>query len=330
MIKIFLRGKALIFFALFLVIVLPAWSGPLYTHFLILIFLYGFLGTCWNILGGYAGQFSFGHAAYFGFGAYTSTVLFVHLGLSPWIGMIAGAVTGGLFGIFSGYLSFRYGIRGVYFVLISFAFAELPRLIALNCFYNIFKGANGLLIPLKGNAPLLFQFDERSYYYYIIVGMFLAVLWVCRKMESSKMGYFLKAIRENELASEVSGVNVFRYKMAAMGLSAVLTSMGGAFYAQYTLFIDPKLAFGWEVSISMILPCVVGGLGTAIGPLIGSLLLVPIAEGIKAVFSGHSDLYLMFYGGLLVVFITFFPEGLMGWIQRWFFRKEEKAVGAHA
>lgn len=317
MVKRLVSKEILILLALAFLIIFPIFVGPLYIHFLILIFLYAFLATCWNILGGYAGQFSFGHAAYFGFGAYTSTVLFIHLGLSPWIGMVVGGIIGGLFGIFTGYLSFRYGIRGVYFVLISFAFAELPRLVVLNCLYDVFKGANGLMIPLKGNSFWLFQFSERHPYYYIILGMLLSVLLISWKIEHSKLGYFFKAIRENELASEVAGINVFRYKIAAMALSATLTSMGGTFYAQYTFFIDPKLAFGWELSINMILPSIVGGLGTVIGPLVGSFVLIPITEGIKVVFSGYSDLYLMFYGGLLVVFITFFPEGLLGWMKRW-------------
>lgn len=288
---------------------------------MVLIILYAFLGMAWNILGGYSGQFSFGHAAFFGIGAYASTLLFYHYKVSPWFGMILGAILATFLGLFLGFLCFRYKIRGIYFLFVTFAFSEILGLIVQNYREDVFRGSMGILISLKGNAPFFFQFTSKTPFYYTIL-FFAAVLFLVNyKIESTKMGYFLKSIREDEIAAETLGVNTFRWKMTAMGVSSFFTALGGTFYAQYISFIDPQLAFGWSISLEIILRPILGGLGTLTGPFVGSLIITPASETVKAIFTGHSEIYLMFYGGVLIFCMIFFPEGIMGsfrkiWIQK--------------
>jgi branched-chain amino acid transport system permease protein len=267
---------------------------------LISILFFGYLGACWNILGGYGGQFSFGHAAFFGIGAYTSTLLFLQLGLTPWLGMIAGGTLAAGFGLFAGYLSFRYGLRGPYFSLVTLAFAEMLRVVAVN--WKAVGSSLGLVVPNRGSAPMQFLFADKLPYYYVILAMVLGVLLICRTIERSRMGYALAAIREN--------------KLAAMAVSSFLTALGGTFYAQYFAYIDPSLTFGPAISIGGLLPAIVGGAGTVAGPLLGSFVLTPISEITRAVLRGRAGADIMLYGLILILVISFLPNGLMGWLRR--------------
>ena len=218
-------------------------STPSYfVHVLIMILFYGFLGTSWNILGGYAGQFSFGHAAFFGIGAYTSTLIFVNWGISPWIGMVFGGLLGMLLGLLIGSLCFHYGLKGPYFALATLAFAELLRLISLNL--DLTGKAMGILIPLKGNAPLSFQHESKIFYYFVILLTFIGVLWVARWIDREKFGDYFAVIWEDEDSAEAIGVNTFAYKLLGILISGFLTALGGTFYAQYFLYIDPEVTFG--------------------------------------------------------------------------------------
>ena len=280
---------------------------------LISILFFGYLGGCWNILGGYGGQFSFGHAAFFGIGAYTSTLLFLHLGLTPWLGMVAGGVLAAGFGLFAGYLSFRYGLRGPYFSLVTLAFAEMLRVVAVN--WKAVGSSLGLVVPSRGSAPLQFLFAGKLPYYYVILAMVLGALLICRAIERSRMGYALAAIRENEDAAEASGVNALATKLSAMAVSSFLTALGGTFYAQYFAYIDPSLTFGPAISIGGLLPAIVGGAGTVAGPLLGSFVLTPISEITRAVLRGRAGADIMLYGLILILVISFLPNGLMGWLR---------------
>ncbi|MGH7300187.1 MAG: branched-chain amino acid ABC transporter permease [Candidatus Rokuibacteriota bacterium] len=280
---------------------------------LISILFFGYLGTCWNILGGYAGQFSFGHAAFFGIGAYTSTLLFLHLGLTPWLGMLAGGTLAAAFGLFAGYLSFRYGLRGPYFSLVTLAFAEMLRVIAVN--WKAVGSSLGLVVPSRGSAPMQFLFAGKLPYYYVIFAMVLGGLLVCRLIERSRMGYTLAAIRENEDAAEAAGVNALATKLAAMAVSSFLTALGGTFYAQYFAYIDPSITFGPAISIQALLPAIVGGAGTVAGPLLGAFVLTPVSEVTRAVLRGRAGADIMLYGMLLILVISFLPNGLVGWIR---------------
>jgi branched-chain amino acid transport system permease protein len=276
---------------------------------LISILFFAYLGTCWNILGGYAGQFSFGHAAFFGLGAYTSTLLLLRLGLTPWLGMLAGGALAAAFGLFEGYLSFRYGLRGPYFSLVTLAFAEMLRVVAVN--WKAVGSSLGLVVP-SGSSPVQFLFAGKLPYYYVILAMTLVALAITRLIERSRMGYALAAIRENEDAAEASGVNALATKLSAMAVSSFLTALGGTFYAQYFAYIDPSLTFGPAISIQGLLPAIVGGAGTVVGPLLGSFVLTPISELTRAVLRGRAGADVMLYGLILILVISFLPNGLVG------------------
>ena len=290
----------------------PPLVSPYVLHILVLVLFFAFLGVAWNLLGGYAGQFSFGHAAFFGIGAYTSTLLLVRLGLSPWLGFLAGGALAAAFGCFAGYLAFRYGLRGPYFALVTLAFAEMLRLVALN--WTVVGGPMGILIPLPraGDALWRLQFPDKLPYYYLMLALLGLALWLNRTIEHARLGHVLAAIRENEDAAEASGVDTLAAKLWAMAFSAFLTALGGTFYAQYFSFIDPTLAFGPAVSVEILLRPIVGGPGTLIGPVLGSLVLTPLSELTRRLIRGRPGLDVMVYGAVLVVVVTFLPGGLVG------------------
>ena len=300
--------------ALALLVAVPPLLPKYALEVLISILFFGYLGASWNILGGYGGQFSFGHAAFFGIGAYTSTLLFLQLGVTPWLGMVAGGALAASFGLFAGYLSFRYGLRGPYFSLVTLAFAEMLRVVAVN--WKAMGSSLGLVVPNLGSAPLQFLFAEKLPYYYVILAMVLGALLICRAIERSRMGYALAAIRENEDAAEASGVNALATKLSAMAVSSFLTALGGTFYAQYFAYIDPSLTFGPAISIGGLLPAIVGGAGTVAGPLLGSFVLTPISEITRAMLRGRAGADIMLYGLILILVISFLPNGLMGWLRR--------------
>ena len=297
-----------------ILVVAPPFLPPYFLEILISVMLFGYLGAAWNILGGYAGQFSFGHAAYFGIGAYTSTLLFLTLGLTPWLGMLAGGVLAAVFGLFAGYLSFRYELRGPYFSLVTLAFAEMLRVVAVNT--KAVGSSLGLVIPNRESAPLNFVFAGKLPYYYVILAMALAALWITRRLERSKLGYSLLAIRENEDAAEAAGVDSLGMKLRAMALSSFLTALGGTFYAQYFAYIDPTITFGPAVSIQGLLQAIVGGAGTVLGPVIGAFVLTPMSELSRAALRGRAGVDVMLYGLVLILVISFLPNGLMGWVRR--------------
>jgi branched-chain amino acid transport system permease protein len=299
--------------ALGLLLAVPPWLPPYFLEILISVLLFAYLGSAWNVLGGYAGQFSFGHAAFFGLGAYTSTLLFLHWGVSPWIGMLAGGLLAAGFGLFAGYLSFRYGLRGPYFSLVTLAFAEMLRVVAVN--WKAVGSSLGLVVPNRGSAPALFLFAEKLPYYYVILTMAVGALVITRAMERARMGYSLAAIRENEDAAEAAGVDALSTKLSAMALSSFLTALGGTFYAQYFSYIDPSLTFGPAISIGGLLPAIVGGAGTVTGPLLGSFVLTPISELTRAALRGRAGADIMLYGLVLILVISFLPNGLVGWIR---------------
>ncbi len=290
----------------------PPFASPYVVHILVLIVFFAFLGAAWNVLGGYAGQFSFGHAAFFGLGAYASTLLLVKGGVSPWVGLPAGGLLAAAFGCFAGYLAFRYGLRGPYFALVTLAFAEMLRLVALN--WRDVGGPMGILIPLPkgGDSLARLQFGEKLPYYYVILGLLGLALWLTHWLERSRLGYTLVAIRENEDAAEASGVNTLAAKLWAMGISSFLTALGGTFYAQYFSFIDPTLTFGVSVSVEILLRPIVGGPGTLVGPLLGSLVLTPLSELTRWLIRGRPGVDVMVYGAILVLVVTFLPRGLVG------------------
>jgi branched-chain amino acid transport system permease protein len=292
-----IRRVAAILFIAFLIL-LPAFSSSeLVSHIMprglsgtallnvfLLIFLFGYLAQSWNILGGFAGQLSIGHAAFFGIGAYTSTLLFTEFGISPWIGMPLAMMTAGFFGFLVGFVSFHYRLAGPFFALATIAFAELVRLTALHVKFT--GGSMGILIPLQGDSFWNFQFAEKSSYYYIALIMVAAVTALIRWISRSQMGYYLHAIRQDEDAAEAVGIDTRRYKLIAATLSAALTGAGGTFYAQYTQYIVPDDIFVVGMSVEIILRAIIGGSATVYGPLVGSFILTPVAEATRVLFPG--------------------------------------------
>jgi branched-chain amino acid transport system permease protein len=273
---------------------------------------YAFIGQSWNISGGFAGQLSFGHVAFFGVGAYASTIVQLRLGWSPWLGLPAAALAGAVVGGVIGVLSFRAGLKGSYFALITLAFAEVLRIVTNSVSFT--GGGLGLLIPMKASATN-FQFAERSGFYFLILLMAALSVALAEWLRRSRFGAQLTAIRENEDSAKALGIHVFREKVKVMLLSGAIGGMGGCFFAQYFLYIDPLVVFGVDKSVEMLLVSMIGGAGTVYGPLVGALLLASISD-ITRVLTQIQGLSLVLYGGLLVVIIAYLPNGLIDLFKR--------------
>ncbi len=294
-------------------------SAPLFIrdeyflHVLIMVLYFAYLTASWNILCGYVGQLSLGHSAFSGIGGYVSVLLFINLGLTPWVGMFLGGLFAAVAGIIIGFPCLR--LRGPYFALTTIAFAEILRIWVENTdiFLGIeLKGAMGLLVPLKGNAPAVFQFTNKEPYYYIILGMLAVALGITSLIERSRLGFYLKAIRGDQEAAEALGINSTRYMLTAMSISAFLTGLGGCFYAQFFRYINPERNMGIDLSIEIALMGIVGGQGTVFGPLLGALLLTPAGEISRAYLGGKlMGLHLAIYGLVLILTILFLPKGLI-------------------
>jgi branched-chain amino acid transport system permease protein len=278
-------------------------------NFLIVALLIAVAGQGWNILGGYGGQYSFGHAAFFGTGAYATAILQVHYGVNAWIGFAAGIAAGAAVGAIIGTLAFRAGLRSSYFALVTLAFAEVLRILASVA--PITGAGVGLLIKLDLRAQS-FQFQSRAVFYLVILAFVAVTLVIARVLERSRFGTWLIAVRENEDAAMALGVNAFAVKLGAMVLSTAVTAAAGCFYAQYFLFIDAGIAYGPWISIEALLTPIIGGVGTVFGPLVGALVVRLLGEGTKMVTGDAPGLDLMIYGAVLVLIIAFAPRGLVG------------------
>ena len=294
-------------------IALPPLLPKYHLEVLISVVFWAYLGIAWNLLGGYAGQFSFGHAAFFGIGAYTSTLLLLQAGLTPWVGMFVGAGLAATFGLFEGYLSFRYGLKGPYFSLVTLAFAEMLRVVSVNT--KAVGSSLGLVVPSATAAPAMFMFSGKLPFYYVILAMGALAVVITWKIGRARLGFSLAAVRENEDAAEAAGVNALAVKLRAMALSSFLTALGGTFYAQYFAYIDPTITFGPSVSIGALLPAIVGGAGTVLGPVFGSFVLTPLSELTRYALRGRAGADIMLYGAVLVLVISFLPQGLVGFVR---------------
>ena len=282
----------------------PSLFGSYAVTLFTLIFFYGFLGQAWNIVGGFAGQLSAGHAAFLGIGAYTAALLSVEKGITPWVGMFVGGALAAALGTLIGFLGFRFGLRGFYFVLLTVAFAEICRIIASNT--DTIGGAVGYYITFTGD-PRQFQFQDARAYYYVALALMLAATGVVAWLARRRFGVYLIAIREDESASEALGVDTFRYKMLAMMLSSFLT---GAVIHAHPDVMDIAV-FGIPLSVEIIIRAIVGGAGTVVGPILGSFILSPLAELARHYFaqSGWHGAHLIAYGLLLIAVVLFLPEG---------------------
>jgi branched-chain amino acid transport system permease protein len=271
------------------------------------------LGQAWNILAGFGGQFSFGHAVFFGTGAYAAAVLQVKLGWNAWGALAAAIALGASVGAFIGALSFRYGLRGSYFALVTLAFAEVFRILANNV---QFTGAGvGMMIKLDPGAARM-QFADKAGFLHVILLFVLAGFALSLWLRHSRYGAWLQAVRDNEQSASALGVNVFRTKLLAIMLSAALMAAGGVFYVQYFQYIDPVIAYGPATSVEALLAPIVGGLGTVWGPLVGAAVLHVLGEATRGLLESTPGVSLMVYGALLIAMVTFLPRGILGALER--------------
>jgi branched-chain amino acid transport system permease protein len=302
-------------FAPIAIVVAVLAAVPLLVHsnvvlnFLVVTLMIALAGQGWNILGGYGGQYSFGHAAFFGTGAYVTAILQVGYGANAWIGFAAGIIAGAGIGAIIGGLAFRAGLRSSYFALVTLAFAEVLRILASVA--PITGAGVGILIKLDPR-PESFQFQSRAAFYFVILALVTVALAIAKFLEHTRFGAWLIAVRENEDAAMALGVNVFAVKLGAMVISAAITAAAGCFYAQYFLFIDAPLAYGTWISIEALLTPIIGGVGTVFGPLLGALAVKALGESAKFVTGDVPGLDLMIYGAMLVLVIGFAPHGLVG------------------
>ncbi len=264
------------------------------------------LGQAWNLVGGFGGLTSFGHATFFGFGAYGAAILQTRYGLNPWLGLPLGALLGGVVGAMMGWASFRTGLRGSYFALATLAMAEAFRILANSIDYT--QAGLGLLIPVRMSLAN-FQFADRRLSYGLALTLVLATLAVAHWLTRSRFGAQLIAVRENEDAARALGVKVLRTKVLALALSGSLTAIGGVLYTQTYLYIDPNIAFGPERSIEMLLVAMIGGAGTVLGPVFGAIALHLVADTTR-VWINVPGFAPMLYGLVLLAIIAFLPGGI--------------------
>ena len=296
--------------ALSLLLIIPFSAGSNFVfHLFILICSYAALASAWNIVGGFAGQLSLGHAVFYGTGAYVSTLLMLHLNLSPWIGMFVGAAVSTVLAVIISWPCFR--LRGPFFALATIAVLEVIRLLVINQ-HSLTGGAAGLAVPLKLGAEWML-FRARWPYLLIAFGFLAITLLVSWKIKHSRLGYYLIAVREREDAAQAVGVNAVKVKLIAVVLSAALTSLIGSFHAMYLTFIEPGAMFSLELSIQIAMFALIGGLGTLSGPLIGTVIVLPLAELARGwLGDAGSGVHGLVYGLVLVAFVLTIPQGLVG------------------
>jgi branched-chain amino acid transport system permease protein len=333
-----------------LLAILPRfYDSPYALHLMILLFLSVAMGESWNIVGGYAGQYSVGHAAYFGLGAYTSLMLLQFKGVAPWYGAWVAVPAAAALALLIGSICFR--LRGPYFVLASIAVAEILRLLALN-WKDVTNGAEGILMsdlpPLKLGNTVITDFATKVPSYYFGLSLALATVAANHLVQHSKLGYCLQAIREDQDAAHSLGIPLAVYKNVALVLSAVFTALSGSLYGLYVGFIDPATVLGIDLSVQIVLTCIIGGIGTVLGPVVGSLVLVPLSEALRSnlIMEGLLKLgvveetsrvgaflkdnlahaHVLIYGVLVVVVILYMPDGVLGFVKARLLRRRTVAA----
>ncbi|MCI8662339.1 MAG: branched-chain amino acid ABC transporter permease [Hungatella sp.] len=291
-------------------------SNPYALQFFINMLLFAYLATGWNIIGGYAGQMALGNGVYFGIGAYVSTVLFVYENLSPWVGMVLGGGVAAFIALLMGRMTFC--LSGSYFSLSTVAVLHVIRLFVLSSnrlFGYETRGAQGIYVPWRGQSFLNMQFEGKTEYYYIILAFFVIGLFISWWIKTSRMGYYLAAINTNQEATSSLGVNVMGMKLKASCISAFMTALGGSFYAQFIMMVDPSRVLGYDLSVQIMLYAAIGGRGTLAGPVIAAFLLAPLNDLLRAVFGTTvSGLSLVFYGLALMLIIYFIPQGIWPYV----------------
>jgi branched-chain amino acid transport system permease protein len=285
-----------------------------------LILYFAFVGQAWNIMMGFAGQLSLGHSLYVGVGAYAAAALYVHFGLSPWIGLLASVALCAAAGAVIGFLAFRFGVSGVYFAILTIAFAEFAR-IGFDHFKWV-QGSSGLFLPVTNYTEndLWNLRGSPTMFYFLMLGLTAGAFVLCHALLRSRMGYYWLAIRESPEAAQALGVNIFRYKMYAVVLSAAMTSLAGVMFAFYYNNLFPEQIFHISRSIELILGPIIGGIGTLAGPLIGAFVITGLAEGMREVMLQLGievpGVKQVFYGLVLLLVVMFLPHGIWPAIAR--------------
>ena len=304
--------KALALVALAAAAAVPLLAGQHVLTALIVALHAAYIALAWNVAAGYAGQFSLGHHLFYGIGAYASTMLYLKLGLTPWAGMFAGAALAGVVGVLLALGVYRYNVRGIFFALVTLGAAEVAKGLADN--WDWIKGPVGILLTMK-SAPGEFFFLRREPYYYVALAMVVAMIVISLLLERSRLGQHFLAVREDEAAAEASGVDTHRAKTVAIGLSAALTAFAGSFYAQFYLYVSPDTVLTFEPQLTMMLGTMVGGAGTALGPVLGSVLFSGLGEALRNLpFENTRQVVIgskLVYAVLLIVILIYLPGGLI-------------------
>ena len=289
-----------------------ATNNPTHLNLAILVLMAAQLGVAWNLLGGYAGQVSLGHAAFYGLGAYTSTMLLLNFGINPWLGTLLGGVIAAGLSFLFGWSCFR--LKGHYFAMATIAVAELVQIVFTN--WDDAGSAVGLTIPMSSQGWGAMVFADKPPYYWLALGLLALTLAATLAVERSHVGFYLRAIKDEPDAARSIGINIARYKQIALSLSAFFTALGGSLYAQKELYIDPASVLGTGLSIKMALVSILGGVGTLFGPVVGAVVLTVIEELTRVVFGGSGrGTDTIIYAGLIVVIAVFYPNGVLGWFR---------------
>ena len=305
---------------------LPWFGGSFLLTTAIAALYIAYQSLAWNLIGGLAGQFSLGNTIFVGAGAYTSSYLFVRYGVSPWLGMWAGAAIAMALSYLIGAVTFRLNLRGLYFAMVTLALAEMGQVLVENT--QPLGGAYGILIPVRGNDALAMQFESRAVYYYVILFMVVAAACVMTWVQRGRLGLMLNGLKDNENAARAVGVPVVRSMQLAFALSAMLAALGGTFMAQYMLFIDPKM-FSWTEAVLFLLPAIIGGTRHWSGPIVGAIVLQLVADLSRLAFGASvNGLAQLIYGVIVIIVVMRTRAGIVDWvIERWVAKRSRPAPG---
>jgi branched-chain amino acid transport system permease protein len=289
-------------------------NDPFLCHILIMIMMYATMSIGWNVIGGYAGQVSFGNAAFFGIGAYSTAILLVNFSVNPWLGMLAGCVFSVGLAVVVGYPCFR--LRGHYFAIATIAVGEIMVVIFTN--WDYVGAAVGIYMPILEESFANFEFHSSKIpYYYIILCMLLFAIAVSYVIERSRLGYYLRAVKDDPDGARSVGIDIQKYKLIAFSISAVLTSICGTFYGQYVLYIHPSSTMDLMMSIHLCIIALIGGIGKLFGPVIGAFVFIPLMELTRVYLGSEGQGIDMIIYSLLVIMIAIWrPQGLWALFSR--------------
>ncbi len=292
-----------------ILLLFPFFLSSYAVHLLITILSLCYMAACWNIVGGYGGQVLLCQGVFFAIGAYTSSLLLVRLDVMPWMGMLAGAGISALFGLLLGFLFFKYELKSHYFAVGTLALGAAIRVIFSN--WDFVESTKGIIIPIKDDSLYYFQFASKESYYYILLGLLILIVLVTYWVNGSKLGIYLKAIRENEAAADSLGINRRKFKTIAMVITSFFTALAGTFTAQYMLYVHPEQYVNLNLSIESLCACLVGGSASVFGPILGGIIFGTAAEAARVYIGAtYKGSHLIVNGIILMLMIIYLPRGL--------------------